>query len=117
MRTPSSSSTGCTRTSDGLSEDLGDALGAVYRQWKTERVEQIARHHLMAAFNKGAYASVDEGTPLRWVFADAGPCPDCDDNALAGPTPKGEAYPTGQLHPPAHTGCACLLALAADDPR
>jgi len=36
---------------------------------------------------------------LRWVVDDDGtPCPDCDDNALAGPTPKGEHYPTGQAH-------------------
>ena len=50
------------------------------------------------------------GTPLRWVVHDVdGPCPDCDDNALAGPTPRGEAFPTGQLHPPAHAGCRCLL--------
>ena len=32
--------------------------------------------------------------------------------ALAGPTVKGEAYPTGQLHPPAHAGCRCLLVVA-----
>jgi hypothetical protein len=38
-----------------------------------------------------------------------GPCPDCDDNALAGPTPRGEVFPTGQPHPPAHAGCRCLL--------
>jgi hypothetical protein len=31
---------------------------------------------------------------------------------LAGPTPKGQAYPTGQLHPPAHHGCRCLLVPA-----
>jgi hypothetical protein len=101
----------------GADADPGDTLGAVYRQWKTERVEQIAHHHLMAAFNKGAYAGAAGGTPLRWVFADAGPCPDCDDNALAGPTPKGEPFPTGQLHPPAHAGCGCVLALAADEAR
>jgi len=28
---------------------------------------------------------------------------------MAGPTPKGERYPTGQPHPPAHTGCRCLV--------
>ena len=49
------------------------------------------------------------GRLLRWVVDDDGPCPDCDDNTLAGPTPKGEPFPTGQLHPPAHPGCRCLL--------
>jgi hypothetical protein len=89
--------------------DAADSLGAAYRQWKTERVEQIARHHLAIAFNGGVLAGAPDGSELRWVFGDAGPCPDCDDNALAGPTPKGDAYPTGQRHPPAHAGCACLL--------
>jgi hypothetical protein len=93
--------------------DAADSLGAAYRQWKTERIEQIARHHLAMAFNEGVLASTPDGATLRWVFGDAGPCPDCDDNALAGPTPKGESYPTGQQHPPAHAGCGCLLIAAA----
>ena len=89
--------------------DAADSLGAAYRQWKTERVEQIARHHLALAFNGGVLAAVPDGSSLRWVFGDPGPCPDCDDNALAGPTAKGDSYPTGQRHPPAHAGCGCLL--------
>jgi hypothetical protein len=97
--------------------DVAEALGAVYRQWKTERVEQIARHHLSAAFNEGAFAAAPDGTSLRWVFGDAGPCPDCDDNVLAGVTPKGEAFPTGQLHPPAHAGCGCVIAVVGDAAR
>ena len=93
--------------------DAADSLGAAYRQWKTERVEQIARHHLAVAFNQGVLAAAPDGSSLRWVFGDSGPCPDCDDNALAGPTTKGEAYPTGQQHPPAHAGCRCLLVAVA----
>jgi DivIVA domain-containing protein len=92
--------------------DAADSLGAAYRQWKTERIEQIARHHLAMAFNEGVLAGTPDGATLRWVFGDAGPCPDCDDNALAGPTAKGESYPTGQQHPPAHAGCGCLLIAA-----
>ncbi|MBV9284643.1 MAG: DivIVA domain-containing protein [Acidimicrobiia bacterium] len=94
-------------TGDG--NDAADGLGAAYRQWKTERIDKIGRHHLAAAFNEGVLAATPDGSTLRWVFGDAGPCPDCDDNALAGPTAKGEAYPTGQHHPPAHAGCGCLL--------
>jgi hypothetical protein len=48
---------------------------------------------------------------VRWVVDDIdGPCPDCDDNALAGPTPLGQPFPTGQVAPPAHPGCRCVLA-------
>jgi len=102
---------------DGSAEenDAADSLGAAYRQWKTERVEQIARHHLAVAFNGGVLAAEPDGSALRWVFGDSGPCPDCDDNALAGPTAKGEAYPTGQRHPPAHAGCGCLVVAVTGD--
>ena len=45
-----------------------------------------------------------------WSLDDAeGACPECDDNALAGPVPRGDRYPTGHRHPPAHDGCRCLL--------
>jgi hypothetical protein len=43
------------------------------------------------------------------VVDEEGQCPDCDDNALAGPVTKGQPYPTGQPHPPAHPGCRCIL--------
>ena len=111
-RTPDSTSRSrsLAAAGEGAEEsDAADSLGAAYRQWKTERIEQIARHHLAAAFNQGILAGAPDGSSLRWVFGDAGPCPDCDDNALAGPTQKGESYPTGQPHPPAHAGCGCLL--------
>ena len=93
----------------GADESVGERISASYRQWKLQHVEQIARHHSSAAFTRGAFAAIANGTTLRWVVDDEGPCPDCEDNALAGPTPKGEAFPTGQTHPPAHPGCRCLL--------
>jgi DivIVA domain-containing protein len=90
-------------------EALVEAISATYREWKTARTEPLVRHHLAAAYALGAFAASGEG-PLRWLVDTAeGACPDCDDNALAGPTPKGERYPTGQPHPPAHNGCRCLV--------
>jgi hypothetical protein len=94
-------------------EALVDAVSATYREWKTSRGEPFARHHLAAAYALGAFAAsaTDE---LQWVVDVAeGGCPDCDDNALAGPTRRGEAYPTGQIHPPAHAGCRCLVLPAS----
>ena len=89
---------------------LAEAVGAAYREWKTKRVEVVASDLVAAAFAAGAYATTPTGTRLRWLVLDIdGPCPDCDDNALAGGQPKGEPYPTGQRHPPAHAGCRCLL--------
>jgi len=89
---------------------VAEAVGAAYREWKTKRVEVVAADHVAAAFAAGAYAATPTGTSLRWLVEDTGgPCPDCDDNVLAGDQPKGEPFPTGQKHPPAHPGCRCLL--------
>jgi hypothetical protein len=89
---------------------LVESLGAAYREWKTQRIEQTAADYIASAFARGAFAATPEGTPLRWLVEDVnGPCPDCDDNALAGDLAKGEPFPTGQRFPPAHAGCRCLL--------
>jgi DivIVA domain-containing protein len=105
------------RLEQAISASAGDeqqvmveAVGGAYREWKSQRIERIAGDVLAAAFARGTWSEVPDGTRLRWIVDDAdGPCPDCDDDALAGALPKGEQFPTGQLHPPAHTGCRCLL--------
>lgn len=89
-----------------------ESLRATYRQWKVQQVEDCARHHAVTAFSVGAFAATPEGAARQWLVAEAGHCPDCDDNALAGPTVKGQPFPTGQLHPPAHPGCRCMLVPA-----
>ena len=89
---------------------LAESLGVAYREWKTQRIELTASDHVASAFARGAFAATPGDTLLRWVVEDVdGPCPDCDDNALAGDVPRGDAFPTGQQHPPAHAGCRCLL--------
>lgn len=92
---------------------VGERIGAAYRECKVQRIEGLAGDAVTAAFGRGTLAALPAGAASRWVVDDDGrPCPDCDDNALAGPTPAGEAFPTGQPHPPAHAGCRCLLAPA-----
>jgi len=91
---------------------LADRISAVYRDWKVSKIERLAMHYLIAAHERGGFVSQREGTALRWIVDDESACPDCDDNALAGPTPRGEVFPTGQHHPPAHLGCRCLLTAA-----
>ncbi|MDP8937160.1 MAG: hypothetical protein M3O23_05445, partial [Actinomycetota bacterium] len=89
---------------------LFDSISSIYRQWKVQQIEPLARHAAATAFTRGRFDATPEGTALRWlVDDDGGRCPDCDDNALAGPVAKGEGFPTGQTHPPAHPGCRCLL--------
>jgi hypothetical protein len=101
------------RAFDGAEEDatiIADRISAAYRELKTQRIEQVAADHVVAAHTRGLYGALAEGAGVRWVVYDTGgPCPDCDDNVLAGTISKGEAFPTGQLHPPAHAGCQCLL--------
>jgi DivIVA domain-containing protein len=98
---------------DGYDNDpvlLAESLGAAYREWKTQRIELTASDHVATAFARGSFAVTPEGTLQRWIVEDVeGPCPDCDDNALAGGLPRGKVFPTGQRHPPAHAGCRCLL--------
>jgi hypothetical protein len=106
-----------------LSESLGalgdvgdgaqDAAGAAYREWKGDRVEGFAGDFATRAFAGGAVAAAG-GTVVRWVVDDGRPCPDCDDNALAGAQAVGDEWPTGQLHPPVHPGCRCLLVAITD---
>ena len=69
---------------------LVEAVGSAYREWKSERIERIAGDVLAAAFSRGTWHQVPMGGPLRWVVQDTGgPCPDCDDDVLAGSLPKG----------------------------
>src|SRR5579875_868031 len=99
---------------DGDQAVLVEALGAAYREWKTQRIERIAGDAAAAAFARGTWEAVPEGTRMRWVVEDIdGPCPDCDDGAVAGELSKGEPFPPGQHHPPAHSGCRCLLVPVA----
>ena len=96
-------------TAGGLGGAAHDITGAAYREWKGPRIEAVAGDFPIAAFSKGE-VTAGEGTLIRWLVDDDGqPCPDCDDNSLAGPQPAGEPFPTGQPHPPVHAGCRCLL--------
>lgn len=87
------------------------AIGAAYREAKGAPLEDAVADALAAAWARGVHDAVPEGTLLRWVPAEVGRCADCDDNALEA-TRRGEAFPTGQAHPPAHPGCRCMLTPA-----
>jgi DivIVA domain-containing protein len=94
--------------------EISARVSAAYRDLKSGRLERLVADQVGSAFAAGAFSAFAPGTPLKWIVRDVdGQCPDCDDNALAGPTPRGEAFPTGQLRPPAHAGCRCLLAPAS----
>jgi DivIVA domain-containing protein len=92
---------------------IAQSLGARYREWRSQGLDDALADALAVAYVRGQYDAAPRGARLRWVPARVGKCPDCDDNALE-PTTRGEPFPTGQQYPPAHPGCRCLLVLAAD---
>jgi hypothetical protein len=95
---------------DDDADVAGDGVRATYRTWRSERLGPAIDHAVLDAFSLGVTVAFGAGTPVTWLMDDGGnPCPDCDDDALAGALPCGEAFPTGHRRPPAHAGCRCLL--------
>ncbi len=98
---------------DDQTEDLATVLGQTYREWTTDRLMERVREALTAGFSAGAFCATTPGVPVRWILDDGEqPCSDCDDNVLNGVQSSGEAFPTGELYPPVHPGCRCLVVPA-----
>lgn len=96
--------------SDGNLDEVADRVRALYREWKGQRLTEAVQHYAAAAYARGAFDAVTDGALVHWVVdPSAGPCPDCDDNVLAGGIVKGEPFPTGNRCAPAHPGCHCLV--------
>jgi hypothetical protein len=94
---------------------IGAAVGARYREWRSQDLEPLLGDLVVVAFARGVYDASPDGVRLRWVPAEVQQCPDADDNALE-PTVKGGPFPTGQACPPAHPGCRCLVVPEAVTP-
>jgi DivIVA domain-containing protein len=103
----------CVDEGDGSNTDITKRVRAVYREWKTQHIDEQLDDVVRAAHGRGAFAAIDPDTAVEWV-ADPGhaTCADCDDNTLAGVIAAGHEFPTGHTHPPAHIGCRCLLRIA-----
>jgi DivIVA domain-containing protein len=101
---------GSLREAAGDEDAMADGVRAVYRDWKTHRIESHTRDTVLAAFNRGLFDATEPENRMRWVVDNGGsPCPDAEDNSLAGLVVRGESFPTGHCYPPAHPGCRCLL--------
>ncbi|HEX4980448.1 MAG TPA: DivIVA domain-containing protein [Ilumatobacteraceae bacterium] len=97
----------------GDNDDITKRVRAVYREWKTQHIDDQLDDVFRLAYGSGALAAAAPGTRLCWMVDPHGPaCPDAEDNALAGPVDVGDAYPTGHTLAPAHAGCRCLLVPA-----
>jgi DivIVA domain-containing protein len=103
----------CVVDGDGDNAGITKRVRAVYREWKTQHIDEQLDDVIRSAHGRGVFSAFASGEPVVWTADPShAVCADCDDNTLAGPTPAGEAFPTGQLFPPAHLGCRCLLLRA-----
>jgi len=99
---------------EGDRQVLAGLMRDVYRKWKMTGIDEHVDDVACAAFNAGAYLSLEPSTAIHWlVDAESTCCGDCADNSLAGAVTKGEQFPTGDMHPMAHTGCRCLIGPAS----
>jgi hypothetical protein len=96
---------------DGDTGGLVERIGARFREWRNQSLDEALLDTLAVAWSRGVYDASPDGAVLLWIPSVEGRCADCDDNGLE-PTVKGASFPTGQPHPPAHPGCRCLLAPA-----
>lgn len=96
---------------EGEQADATTRVGARYREWRNSDLKNALYDALCSAYNNGVLSAAKSDATIKWNVEKAGQCPDCDDNALE-PTAVGEAFPTGQVAPPAHSGCRCVVTVA-----
>jgi hypothetical protein len=101
------------QAADGDADELSMTVRAVYREWKTQRIDEHLDDVMLMAFGRGALAGLAPGTPVCWTVDPNGPaCPDAEDNTLAGVVGAGDPFPTDHACAPAHEGCRCMLQRA-----
>ena len=95
---------------EGDRDVLAGLVRDVYRMWKSDRLDAHVDDIACAAHARGAYLALDNSATVSWAVDPSSPCcSECEDNSLAGGIVKGENFPTGHAHPPAHPGCRCLV--------
>jgi len=93
--------------------ELADRVRATYRDWRSGSLSDLAGDLATAGFALGEQCAAGPDSNWCWVVDHGGlPCADGEDNALAGEVACGEPFPTGDVTPPAHPGCRCILAPA-----
>lgn len=93
----------------GDNDDITRRARAVYREWKTQHIDNQLDDVFRFAFGGGVAVTAEPGMPMVWTLDPSEQaCADCEDNSLAGPVAAGESFPTGHTAAPAHPGCRCL---------
>ncbi len=100
----------CVSDGDGDRADISKRVRSVYREWKTQHIDEQLDDIVRMAHGRGVLAAIEPGTPVMWACDGSRQgCADCDDNSLAGTIAAGDPFPTGHTFAPAHIGCRCLL--------
>lgn len=100
---------------EGDREVLLGLIRDVYRSWKTERIDSHVDDIACSSYSHGAYLALEPGSRISWMpEPDTNCCSECEDNSLGGTVVRGDDFPTGHSHPPAHAGCRCLVAPVQD---
>ncbi len=87
----------CVADGDGDNAGISKRIRAVYREWKTQHIDEQLDDVILAAHGRGTLAAIAPGTPVVWVCDEAASgCADCDDNSLAGPVPCRAGVPDGE---------------------
>ena len=87
----------------------------VYRSWKTEKIDSHVDDIACSSYSHGAYLALEPGSRITWMAEpDTNCCSECEDNSLGGSVVRGDDFPTGHSHPPAHAGCRCLVCPVQD---
>lgn len=114
LASPVSLRLGRAATQDDGGGDVVDRLRLAFREWRRERLADVAGDLATAVLNVAVQASLGRTGSACWVVDSAGaPCPDAEDNSLGGAVRCGSPFPTGDLAPPAHAGCRCQLVPVA----
>lgn len=100
---------------EGDREVLSGLMRDVYRKWKMELIDSHVDDIACSAYSKGAYLALEPGATISWMVDPAAACcSECEDNSLAGAVIRGDDFPAGHPHPPAHPGCRCLVSPVQD---
>ena len=109
-----------TGMSDNLSaEDIADLLEDAYA-FSPERAGLIAMTEIAQANSEGALdgyrEAADIGVKVRksWLMLEDA-CPVCQENADEGPIDLEEEFSSGDMTPPGHPNCRCVLVPEVDE--
>ncbi|MEZ5218432.1 MAG: hypothetical protein R2715_18055 [Ilumatobacteraceae bacterium] len=96
---------------DGDNSAIAQTVRVLYREWKTQLLDELAEQLVRRAYARGAYAAIVPGTPVRWVPDPVSRCAHEDANVSNQPVRAGDRFPGGEVSPPSAPACRCLLVV------